>query len=59
MADTPLRKIRVDDELWEGFGQAVAASPDAEADRAKVLRQFMRWYRRERGARLPERPRDE
>lgn len=56
MANTPLQKFRAEKEFWDHFGDSVAASPDAEADRSKVLRQFMRWYNGERGARLPERP---
>jgi hypothetical protein len=56
MADTTLRKFRADDELWVKFGDAVRRSPDAEADMSKVLRQFVRWYAGEPGARLPERP---
>jgi hypothetical protein len=58
MANTPYRKFRADDELWEDFGRAVAASPDEEADRSSVLRQFMRWYAGRTGARLPQRPDD-
>jgi hypothetical protein len=57
MADpTPLRKFRADNELWEKFNNAVQRSPDAEADMSKVLRQFVRWYAGEPGAKLPERP---
>lgn len=56
MANTPLQKFRAEKPLWERFGDSVSASPDAEADRSKVLRQFMRWYNSEPGARLPERP---
>lgn len=56
MADTTLRKFRADDELWARFGNAVRRSPDAEADMSKVLRQFVRWYAGEPGAKLPERP---
>lgn len=55
MANTPLRKFRADDPLWEAFSAAVANSPDPEADRAKVLRQFMRWYAGLPGAELPKR----
>jgi hypothetical protein len=47
---TPLRRVRVDEELWEEFGDL------ALPDRSAVIRQFMRWYVRERGARLPDRP---
>lgn len=59
MANTPYRKFRADDELWDEFGRAVVASLDEEADRSSVLRQFMRWYAGRPGARLPERPESE
>lgn len=55
-APTGLRRFRTSDELWERFGQAVENGPDAEADRSKVLRTFIRWYIGESGAKLPERP---
>jgi hypothetical protein len=42
MASTQ-RNLRIDDELWEGFGHAVA-SRDPEADRSKAIRRLMRWY---------------
>lgn len=51
-----LRRFRASDELWENFGAAVQRSPDPEADMSKVLRQFLRWYTDEPGAKLPERP---
>lgn len=44
------------DDLWARFGGAVCRSPDPEADMSKVLRQFVRWYAGEPGAKLPERP---
>jgi hypothetical protein len=47
---TPLRRLRVDDDLWEEFGAA------AEPDRSAVIRDFMRWFIREPGAKLPARP---
>lgn len=43
-------------DLWERFSQAVANSPDHEADMSKVLRQFVRWYCHETGAKIPDRP---
>ncbi len=58
MANTPLRKFRADDPLWNAFSAAVTDSPDPEADRAKVLRQLMRWYAGLPGAELPKRPAD-
>lgn len=36
--------------LWERFGAV------AEPDRSEVLREFIRWYVRESGAKLPRRP---
>lgn len=53
MAKTPTRPIRIDLELWDRFGEAVAQQ---EADRSAVLRDFMRWYVREEGAKMPRRP---
>jgi hypothetical protein len=50
---TPLHTIRVDDQLWDAFG---AAAAQAGADRSHVLRELMRWYIREEGAKLPKRP---
>jgi hypothetical protein len=47
---TPLRRLRVDEELWEAFGIV------AEPDRSAVIRDFMRWYVRETGAKMPKRP---
>lgn len=51
-----MRGFAVGRQLWARFGDAVRRSPDAEADMSKVLRQFVRWYADEPGARLPERP---
>lgn len=42
--------LRVDADLWERFGEV------AEPDRSAVLRAFVAWYVRERGAKLPGRP---
>lgn len=56
MAETTQRKIRIDDDLWGRFGDAVDRGPDPEADRSKVLRQLMRWYAGDPGAELPRRP---
>jgi hypothetical protein len=52
---TRQRNLRIDDDLWEAFGAAVErASP--EFDRSAVIRQLIRWYAGEPGAKLPERP---
>lgn len=48
MADTQPRQFRVDDDLWERFG-------DAAGDRAPVLRAFMHWYVGDEGWPLPTR----
>ncbi len=49
-SNTPTRPIRVDPALWEAFGAV------ADPDRSAVLREFMRWYVREPGAKMPKRP---
>jgi hypothetical protein len=53
---TDVRRFRTTDDLWKRFGDAVEGSGDPEADMSKVLRQFVRWYVHETGARQPERP---
>lgn len=51
-----VRRFRTTNALWERFGEAVGRSPDPEADMSKVLRGFVRWYVRDPGAKLPDRP---
>lgn len=53
--DTALRRFRTTNDLWQRFEEAVQQA-DPEADRSKVLRNFIRWYIGEPGAKLPERP---
>jgi hypothetical protein len=53
---TSLRRFRTTDDLWERFNRAVQQGPDPEADMSKVLRQFVRWYVGEEGAKMPDRP---
>jgi hypothetical protein len=53
---TGYRKFRAPTDLWKRFGDAAEASDDPEADMSKVLRQFLRWYVHEHGAKLPDRP---
>jgi hypothetical protein len=50
---TPRQAFRVEPSLWETFGVAAALTG---SDRATVLREFMRWFIRERGAKMPVRP---
>lgn len=40
---TPLRKIRMDDDLWERLEKA-AKAVDPDSNRTVVLRKFARWY---------------
>ncbi|MFI6856528.1 hypothetical protein [Streptomyces sp. NPDC050416] len=54
--DVP-RRFRAPDDEWFPFGDATrAVHPEGRSPRAKVLREFMRWYMRRPGAKLPERP---
>ncbi len=48
---TPHRPIRVEGPLWELFGKVAG-----NRNRSTVIREFIAWYVRESGARLPERP---
>jgi hypothetical protein len=48
------RTFRAPDSLWERFTTAVERTP--EANLSIVLRQFLRWYAGDPGAKLPERP---
>ena len=47
---TPVQRFRLDADRWDRFGEA------AKPDRSAVLREFVRWYIGEKGARLPKRP---
>lgn len=48
---TPHRQVRIEPDLWDRFGAI------AEPDRSAVIRDFVRWYVREPGAKMPQRPR--
>lgn len=50
---TPNRAVRVEDQVWDEAGHAAT---EMGTDRTKVINQFLRWYLRRPGARLPERP---
>ena len=47
---TPIRNLRVPDDEWVPF-RAVGGS-----NMSALIRQFIRWYLRLPGAKLPERP---
>lgn len=51
VSHTPLRPVRMDDELWETFGDAAG-----DRQRSEVVRNFLRWYVGEDDARQPRRP---
>jgi len=40
---TPFRRIRLDDDLWQRFEDAVGRA-DPDSNRSVVLRKFIRWY---------------
>ncbi|MFF3443602.1 hypothetical protein [Streptosporangium sp. NPDC002721] len=48
---TPHHPIRVEEELWETFGQLAG-----KRNRAETIREFIRWYVGEPDAVLPARP---
>jgi hypothetical protein len=52
-APTPTRPIRVDLKMWERAGEATKAQG---TDRSTIIREFLHWYLREPGAKLPARP---
>jgi hypothetical protein len=49
---TPPRQIRIGDQ-WYDFEKAAT---EAGTDRAALVREFIDWYLREPGAKLPSRP---
>lgn len=53
---TPFRRVRMDDDMWTRFGDAVTQA-EPELDRSKVMREFVRWYLGETND-LPRRPHD-
>ncbi len=48
--ETPIRQLRIPDEEWEGLKNA------AGRGHVRVVREFIRWYLRRPGAKLPVRP---
>lgn len=54
--DSP-KRFRAPDEEWEAFEAATRAIySEGRSPRGRVLRDFMRWYMRRPGAKLPDRP---
>lgn len=50
---TPPRQMRIPDDEWLPFDEAAKA---AGTVRAEEVREFIRWYLRRPGAKLPTRP---
>jgi hypothetical protein len=51
------RQMRIPDDEWKPFENAAKAQhPEGRSPRAAVVREFIRWYMRRPGAKLPERP---
>ena len=50
---TPTTPIRIDRDVRAEFGDATKAQG---TDRSKALREFVDWYLRRPGAKLPKRP---
>jgi hypothetical protein len=40
---TPFRRIRLDDDLWDRFDEAVKRA-DPDSNRSAVVRKFLRWF---------------
>jgi hypothetical protein len=47
------RSVRIEDDVWNPAEEATA---EMDTDRAKVINQFLAWYLRTPGAKLPGRP---
>ena len=51
------RQMRIPDDEWVPFETATKEQhPEGRSPRAAVVREFIRWYMRRPGAKLPERP---
>ena len=50
---TPLKRVRVPDELWNDLGEQATA---LGTNRSAVIIAFIRWWLGKDGAKLPERP---
>ncbi len=51
--ETPIQHVRIPDEDWRAFNEATGGKG------AAVVRAFIAWYLRRRGAALPKRPEQE
>jgi len=52
---TKRQSFRLDQAIWDAFAASTARAVPP-TDRTEVLKQFIRWYNRERGVKRPERP---
>jgi predicted transcriptional regulator len=50
---TPHAAVRIPEDVWRRFHELALA---AGTDRSALIRQFVAWYLREPGAKLPDRP---
>ncbi len=51
------RQMRMPDDEWLPFEKATKVMrPSGRSPRTAVVREFIRWYMRRPGAKLPERP---
>lgn len=48
--ETPIRQMRIPDDEWDGLKKVAGRS------HVRVIREFIRWYLRRPGAKLPTRP---
>lgn len=53
----PWRKFRSPADEWDPFGDAARTMrPEGRSPRSQLIREFIRWYMRRPGAKLPDRP---
>lgn len=48
--ETPIRQLRIPDDEWDDLKKAAGRA------HVRVIREFIRWYLRRPGAKLPVRP---
>lgn len=49
----PVRGVRIPDKRWQKFDETTKA---AGTDKSKAVNDFVGWFNREDGAKLPKRP---